>query len=87
MCSVVRGRRSTPPPRPPAPAPPPEQSRAEINMLLCRMVIAWEGRLYSAVAKNCCSFCDELCKALGVGARPSHDRIATPPPSLLSPNG
>merc|ERR1740123_1027546 len=43
----------------------------QVASLLTGMSIEWPGVSYSLLKRNCCDFCDDLCKQLGVGPIPS----------------
>mmetsp|Transcript_107695 Transcript_107695/g.214001 ORF Transcript_107695/g.214001 Transcript_107695/m.214001 type:complete len:239 (+) Transcript_107695:74-790(+) len=43
----------------------------KVSKLLTAMSREWLGNSYSLLKRNCCHFCDQLCKQLGVGAIPS----------------
>ena len=45
-------------------------SRSQINALLGGMVRSWTGPSYSTLARNCCTFSNELCVHLGCGPIP-----------------
>ncbi|CAJ1438183.1 unnamed protein product, partial [Effrenium voratum] len=46
-------------------------SKKEVRQLLQLMLARWPGAKYNVLSNNCCHFCDEFCRLLGVGAIPS----------------
>ena len=42
-----------------------------IERRLARLVATWPGDTYTLLARNCCHFCDALCRSLGVGPIPA----------------
>jgi hypothetical protein len=42
-----------------------------IERRLARLVATWPGDAYALLQRNCCHFCDALCRSLGVGPIPS----------------
>jgi len=45
-------------------------SPTEIERVLYVLRQDWQGPQYHIINRNCCAFCDEFCKALGVGPIP-----------------
>jgi len=45
-------------------------TRQQIDRLLCVLKAKWPAESYDLVKRNCCHFCNEFCKKLGVGAVP-----------------
>jgi hypothetical protein len=42
-----------------------------IERRLARLVATWPGDAYALLQRNCCHFCDALCRSLGVGPIPA----------------
>ena len=42
-----------------------------IERRLARLVATWPGEAYALLQRNCCHFCDALCRSLGVGPIPA----------------
>ena len=64
-------------------------SRSQINALLGGMVRSWTGPSYSTLARNCCTFSNELCVGLRVGEIPPwiNNLASTFAPSNGNANG
>merc|ERR1712232_579380 len=45
-------------------------SVAEVDTLITKLSGEWPGDSYDLLRRNCCTFSDELCQQLGVGAIP-----------------
>ena len=43
----------------------------QIERRLARLVMAWQGHTYALLTRNCCHFCDELTRSLGLGPIPA----------------
>lgn len=53
------------------------RSKREVQDIVAKMALRWQGETYDLVKRNCCSFASELGENLGVGRIPSWiDRAA-----------
>eukprot|EP00440_Ansanella_granifera_P000796 gb/GFBE01000859.1/.p1 GENE.gb/GFBE01000859.1/~~gb/GFBE01000859.1/.p1 ORF type:complete len:203 (+),score=40.96 gb/GFBE01000859.1/:1-609(+) len=48
-----------------------KQTPDQVTQLLQVMYASWPGARYDILVSNCCHFCDEFCRYLGVGGIPS----------------
>ncbi|CAE8735248.1 unnamed protein product [Polarella glacialis] len=49
------------------------KTQEEFALLLTKMEASWRADTFNVLKKNCCHFCDDLCRELGVGGIP--DRV------------
>mmetsp|Transcript_44974 Transcript_44974/g.90759 ORF Transcript_44974/g.90759 Transcript_44974/m.90759 type:complete len:181 (-) Transcript_44974:327-869(-) len=64
------------------------KSEVEILMLLQKLMGAWPAADYHVSRRNCCHFCDEVCRRLGVGGIPSRVRnLADASAAVIGPVG
>ncbi|GMH34060.1 hypothetical protein BSKO_01894 [Bryopsis sp. KO-2023] len=47
-----------------------KKSRQEVNAIISRLKVEWPGGTYNLLNRNCCHFCEDICKYLGVGPVP-----------------
>jgi len=43
----------------------------QLNAILRKMREEWQGNTYDLLGRNCCHFCEEFCKELGLGPIPA----------------
>lgn len=46
-------------------------TRAEVNKIIDELAAEWIGQDYNLLDHNCCHFCNEFCRRLGVGPTPA----------------